>query len=185
MTRTCLPSTLFLTLLAIACGGDSDMGASDAAPIARSDAPPPVMGSFELPDTTFAFRLIKCDLTGTAPDGILLRGSGTMPDGSLLLPDGRRMSIEVERLTPETGGPGFLYERATVQFGSFMDEDGWEATATSMDGSRWTSDNDVLEGPIIQVSGNDLSVAATYKHASRDEWVEGTLRVTCPAPTYP
>lgn len=185
MTRSCLPATLVLTLLVSACGGDSDAGAAAEARATRSDAPPPVMGSFELPDTRLEFRVIKCDLTGTSPDGILLRGSGTMPDGSLLLPDGRTMSIEVERLTPETGGPGFLYERATVQFGSFMDEDGWEATAQSFDGSRWTGDNDVLDGPIIQVSGNEVVVAATYKHASRDERVEGFLRVTCPAQTYP
>jgi hypothetical protein len=145
------------------------------------------MGSFELPDTSFAFRAIKCNLTGTAPDGMFLVGSGTLPDGSRLLPDGRSLRLEVERLTPDRGGPGWHYERTTVQFGNFMDKDGWEATAASIDGSSWTSGDGVekLDGPLIRVAGNDLAVEATFKHASRDERVEGTLRVTCPAATYP
>jgi hypothetical protein len=182
-------SLAVLTLIPLlsACGGDVETGASADAPVQTAQAAQAIMGSFELPDTTFAFRLTRCDLTGTAQDGILLRGSGTMPDGSMLLPDGRRLGITVERLTPEMGGPGWLYERATVQFGSMMDEDGWEATASSQDGSAWIAEDSrtALDGPIIQVSGNDLIVAATYKHASRDERVEGMMRVTCPAPTYP
>jgi hypothetical protein len=178
----------FLVILAAAssggCGGETDGG---NVATARAHSAQPVMGSFELPDTSFAFRVVKCDLSGTAPDGLLLKGSGTMPDGTLLLPDGRRMSVEVEHLTPEQGGPGWLYERATVQFGDFREEDGWEATAMSTDGSSWSSGDMMtsLEGPIIQVSGNDLLVAATYEHASTGEQLQGTLRVTCPAPAYP
>lgn len=145
------------------------------------------MGTFELPDTSFAFRLISCDLTGKAPDGLLMRGSGTMPGGSLLLPDGRRMGVEVERLTPETGGPGWLYERTTVQFGTLMEEDAWEATAMSTDGVQWSTGDrmEKLDGPIIEVSGSTLVVAATYKHESSDEMVQGAVRITCPGLTYP
>jgi hypothetical protein len=138
------------------------------------------MGSFEIDGAPLEFRVSRCDLTGEAPDGILLAGGGTLPDG-------RTFRVEVERLTPGTGGPGWPYERATVQYGGFTDEDGWEATASSTDGSRWTDGNGgrVIDGPIIQVSGNDLSVAATYEHASRDERLDGVLRATCPGTTYP
>lgn len=179
MVRT--PSLLLLTVFLGACGGEDDGSAAAQVPAE------PVMGSFELPDTTLAFRVVRCDLTGTAPDGIFLRGSNTRPDGTPLSPDGRRMSIEVERLTPDMGGPGWIYERATVQFGTLMDEDAWEATASSRDGSAWTTGDFgvALDGPIIQVSGNELVVDATYKHVSRDEEVEGTLRVTCPATAGP
>jgi hypothetical protein len=73
-----------------------------------------------------------------------------------------------------------MYERATVQFGSRMDEDGWEATAISNDGFAWHTGDmaRALDGPIIRVSGNELVVAEVYAHASRDEQLEGTLRVT-------
>ena len=137
---------LAVTCVSIACGGEGpDSGTSADAPARRTAASPPVMGTLELADTTLAFRVTKCDLTGTAEDGMLLLGTGTMPDGSSLLPDGRTMLVEVERLSPHLAGAASVYERATVQFGSFMDEDGWEATATSFDGSRWTSDTDLME----------------------------------------
>jgi len=174
---------VLLTSLAFACGGEN-AGGGTAGGAARAAAP--VMGTFELDGQRQEFRLTRCDLTGNAPDGILLRGTGTMPDGSSLMPDGRRLSIEVERLAPGVGAAGMLYERTTVQYGSFMDEDGWELAATSMAGGRWsTSDGSLLDGPPIQVTGNELLVAGPYKHASRDARLPGTLKATCPAAVWP
>ena len=172
-TSSALLAIVLLTLLAARCGGGGE--AESTAPPPRAGAAPPVMGSVELGETTYEFRVTACDLTGTAEDGIFLKGTGTMPDGTQLMPDGRMLLVEVERLRPDPGGVGMTAERATVQFGGFMEKDGWEAAANNIEGGL----------PIIKVSGNQLVVAATYKHASRDERVEGTLRVTCPAPTYP
>lgn len=167
-----------------ACGGDSAPGAPAGTP---AGAAAPVMGTFELDGQRQEFRVTQCDLSGNAPNGILVRGTGTMPDGRSLMPDGRRLLIEVERLAPGMGGSGMLYERATVQYGSFMDEDGWELAATTMpDGNWWASENGPkLDGPPIQVTGDDLVVTGPYQHASRDTRLAGTLKVTCPPASRP
>jgi hypothetical protein len=132
------------------------------------------------------FRVTACDLTDNAPNGILLRGTGTMADGSSLMPDGRRLVIEVERLQPNLGGSGMLYERATVRDGTFQDEYGWELAATSMAAGRWsTGGGSALDAPPIQITGNELVVAGPYEHASRDTRLPGTLKVSCPPRSRP
>ena len=148
-------SIVLSSLLLCACGGGAGASAGNRVPAAqRAGATAPVMGSIELGAHTYEFRVTGCNLTGNAKDGIFLRATGTMPDGRRLMPDGRTMLVEVERLTPDLGGPLMIAERATVQFGGFMDKDGWEATASSSDGRTWLSeDMRALDSPIYPGDG--------------------------------
>lgn len=126
------------------------------------------MGTLEIGDTTYEFRITQCDLAGGRADGILLRGTGTAPDG-------RRIRVEVERLTPGMDGPGFFYERVTMDLapdGAAEGERGeWEATRSSFDnerwtrGSDWTGGSDVREpadGPLFRISGTELVADDPY-----------------------
>lgn len=133
----------FVVLVTSGLLGCSSPDSGSSTPAAASA--PVAMGTFAIGESSQQFRVIRCDLSGTSPDSLLLRGSGTMPD--------------------------------------MQDEDGWEATATSIGGGRWTSqDNRVLDSPITQIEGNDLVVTATFTALSGESSQAGTLRVTCPAP---
>jgi hypothetical protein len=174
MKRSLLTLSVALAVVS-ACGSDRGDDASTAAtPAASTQAVP--TGTFDIDGTSYSFRIVQCDLTGSAPDGMFLRGGGELPDG-------RRMGVEVERLAPEIAGAGTTFERASVEFGNFMDGDGWEARATSFDGERWVNDATqlVLDGPLIRISGDELVIAGTYKHASKDSTAQGSIRATCPA----
>lgn len=98
--------TLGTALLSLALAGCGDGGSHDetraasaktgAAGGATADVPADRAGSFEIGGTSYPFRVVRCDLSGDSPDGTLLRGTGTSPDG-------RRLSVEVERIAPGAG----------------------------------------------------------------------------------
>ena len=129
-------------------------------------------GTFDLDGTVHTFLVVTCDLTGSGTTGMLLRGTGTGPDG-------RRLTAEVERLTPgET-----THERATVYFGGLMDGDHWTARATGWQDGRWFAGEDgsePVEGPLIRVSGNELTAQGAYRHESDDSTETGRIHATCP-----
>ena len=129
-------------------------------------------GSFVLDGTEYPFLVVRCDLTGRSPDGMLVRGGGTAPDG-------RRFSIEVERLD----GGETVDERVSAFLGSIVDGDHWTTRRTRWPDGRWFSDeigNDPAEGPLIRVSGNELIVDADFEHETEETSRSGVLRAACP-----
>lgn len=180
---------LFLSLLTLVAVGLSACGdgGSGAAPAASrtgatgeadsreaeeaASIPSDRAGTFELDGETFSFLVVTCDLSGTREDGMLLRGTGTVPDG-------RRLSVEVERLAGET-----VNERATVYFGGLVDGDHWTARAIQWPDGRWFADeirNEATEGPLIRVSGNELTAEGPYRHERDDTTMPGIIHATCP-----
>lgn len=72
-------------------------------------------------------------------------------------PDGRRLTVEVERLS----GSETTQERATIYFDGILDGDHWTARRSGHPGGRWFAGSAQLEqvdGPLLQVSGDDLLV---------------------------
>jgi hypothetical protein len=153
-------------IVAWACGGgggEADPSESvDAVAPAVAQAMPPVdpasipadrAGTFELHGAEYTFLVVQCDLTGGTTSGIVLRGNGTTPDG-------RRITVEVERLYSDT----VVSERATLIFGSIVD------------GDHWTAD-----GPLLRISDNELTAEGTYRNDRDDSTTIGTLRAVCPS----
>ena len=129
-------------------------------------------GTFDLDGTMHTFLVVTCDLTGSSTTGLLLRGTGTSPDG-------RRLTAEVERLTPGE----ITHERATVYFGGLMDGDHWTAQASGWPDGRWFAGEDgsvPVEGPLIRVSGNALTAEGAYRHEGDDSTETGRIHATCP-----
>lgn len=158
-------------LATFACGGDSPEPPA-SAPTAEAAPSTQEAGTFTLGEETFEFRVVRCDLTGASMDGILLAGTGTTPDD-------RRISVEVERLDESET----IRERASVWFGSITEGDGWSARAAGYPDGRWFGDEartETAEGPLLEVAGNALTVAAPFHHRTREESRPGTLRATCP-----
>lgn len=151
-----------------AAAGGAQRADVAAAPVASADA---ATGTMVLGGTTYEFRVSRCDLTGNSPDGMLLKGAGTAPDG-------RRLTVEVERLArSET-----TQERATIYFGSIVDGDHWTASRSGHSGGRWFAGSEQLEqvdGPLLQVSGDDLLVQDTFAHETKDSSQAGVMRATC------
>jgi len=176
---------LLLALASLACGEGSGSTAADdeGALLVTADFPAEVgetaavpkdrAGTFEMEGKTHAFLVVQCDLTGSSEDGMLLRGTGTLPDG-------RRLSVEVERLASgET-----VNERATVYFGGLIDGDHWTARAIQWPDGRWFADeigSEVTEGPLIRVSGNEVAAEGAYQHERDDSTKRGRVHATCPA----
>ena len=145
----------------------SSQGAHDASSIPSDRA-----GTIELDGETASFLVVTCDLSGTREDGMLLRGTGTAPDG-------RRLSVEVERLAAgET-----VNERATVYFGGLVDGDHWTVRATQWPDGRWFADevgSEVTEGPLIHVSPNEVTAEGAFQHQRDEATKRGRVQATCP-----
>lgn len=177
MNRAWIPAAL-IAVAAWTCGGEGGEAASEGTPEGSVDAADPALipadraGSFELDGTDYAFLVVRCDLTGRSPDGMLLRGNGTPPDD-------RRLTVEVERLSRGD----MVHERATAYFGSIVDGDHWTARRSKWPDGRWFVDpagEEPAEGPLIRVSGNELAVEATFEHETGGTSRPGTLRAVCP-----
>ena len=165
---------LLVMLLAgfTSCAG-AEPDSSAAAQPAGGRIPDDRAGLFELGDARYPFLVVRCDLTGNAPDGMLVRGSGTAPDG-------RRMAVEVERLVDEPN----VSERATVYFGRLLDGDHWSVSRFGRPGGRWFTEevgNEAADGPLHQLTGSELVVTAPFRHSLQDTTRQGTLRARCPA----
>jgi len=175
---------LLLALASLACGEGSGTTAADdegallvtAGAHAEGEAPSipkDRTGIFEIDGRTYSFLVVQCDLTGSSEDGMLLRGTGTLPDG-------RRLSVEVERLASgET-----VNERATVYFGGLIDGDHWTARAIQWPDGRWFADevgSEATEGSLIRVSGNEVAAEGAYQHERDDSTKRGRVHATCPA----
>ena len=129
-------------------------------------------GVFQLGDEEYPFLVVRCDLSGGAPDGMLIRGSGTAPDG-------RRMAVEVERLVDEPN----VSERATVYFGRAVDGDRWSVSRFNRQDGRWFTEevgNETADGPLHQISGGELVVTAPFRHPRQNMTRQATLRARCP-----
>jgi hypothetical protein len=182
------------------------------SPAAGASAPPEAAEARSGPtgtltiggDTTFTFRVSRCDLSGRSPDNLLLRGNGTTADG-------RSFHVEVERMAPPAG-VGSSYERVTLGLppAEGNRRGSWEATHTLSGQGRWTSgpQSEPADGPLLQVDGAELVAEGTYHYGlshlpdkqplSADErranraiekeareTTPGTLRATCVAPAVP
>lgn len=164
-------ATSLLVLLMVAC---SD-GAADAPARAAEDVQPTAgrSGTVELNGTTHAFQVVRCDLTGAMYEGTLIHGSGVQPDG-------RRMSVQVERVDAD----GRVSENVFVSFGSLMDGDVWTAAAHRVPDGRWFSDEAMMEpaeGPLLAIAGGELTAAVTFIRETDGTKRTGVLRASCPA----
>jgi hypothetical protein len=172
-------------LLASACGGggESDFavaGEQDAvdsrtlsAAVEPASIPADRAGAFELDGTVYTFLVMRCDLSGQDPAGMLLRGTGSAPDG-------RRISVEVERLA----GGETVNERATVFFGGIVDGDHWTARSIGWPDGRWFADEaggEPVGGPLIEVSEGELRAEGTYRNERDDSEKVGSIHAVCPA----
>lgn len=172
-------------LVALACGGGGGEtgdpvveggpdvpGTARAAAESPGDVPADRAGTFELDGIAHSFLVVQCDLEGRSPTGLLLRGNGTAPDG-------RRTTVEVERLARGE----MVHERATVYFGSIVDGDHWTASRSMWPDGRWFLDpagDEPAEGPLVRVEGNELVAEGPYRHETEGSSRPGTLRATCP-----
>jgi hypothetical protein len=148
--------TVLLACLALLPG----LGAPPEPAGARALAQAKGSGTLTIGDaTTYSFNIARCDLSGSAEDGILLRGNGGAPDGG-------RLSVEVERLKPPIG-VGMIYERVTlVLLRDGVREGEWEATRNSHDHKRWFRKEgaEAADGPLLRISGAELVAADTYTY---------------------
>lgn len=178
---------LVLLLSVTSCSSERQEAQEDAAAAAEIEAiaergtartesvafiPTDRAGAFELDGTEYPFLVVRCDLTGDSPDGMLLHGTGTAPDG-------RRIAIEVEWL--QDGDR--VSQRATAFFGSIVDGDHWTSRAMGRPDERWFADeigSEALEGPLIRVSGNELTAEGAYRHERDGLTKTGRIHATCP-----
>lgn len=178
-------SLLALVAMALSACGDGGSGSAPAASETGSTGeadsqreeqaasiPADRAGTFELDGQGFSFLVVTCDLSGNSEDGMLLRGTGTAPDG-------RRISVEVERLA----GGETVDERATVYFGGLVDGDHWTARTIQRPDGRWFADeigSETTAGPLIRVSGNELTAEGAYRHERDETTMPGIIHATCP-----
>lgn len=163
---------LLLLVLAVSLGC-AEPESSAEAQSAGGEIPADRAGVFQLGDEKFPFVVVRCDLSGNSSDGMLINGSETAPDG-------RRMSVEVERLVDEPN----VSERATVFFGRAMDGDRWSVSRFKRPDGRWFTEevgNETADGPLIQISRDELVVTAPFHHPRQNITREATLRARCPA----
>ena len=169
-----------LLLVGVGCGGTQDGSGArdggDAGPRpagANNSAPSPQStseGSFAVGGTTYTFRVVRCDLSGGDPDGMLLRGGGTTPDG-------RRLAIEVERVEGEA-----VVERASVMIGTARDGERWSARRAQGPDGAWFGDEagqTRASGPLLQISGSGLVVEAAFGNQAGTSTANGVLRASC------
>jgi hypothetical protein len=153
----------------LACAGDSE---SESAAASQDAAPRAAQASavFELGGETYTFERATCDLDDSIDDDVLVRASGTAPDG-------RRMSLEVERR--EVGE--VLHDRVTLYLGNIADGDHWNAYASGEPGGTWRADivGEPLDGPLVVIEAGGLTAEGTFAHETRDESQPGSLRVSC------
>lgn len=119
----------------------------------------------------YPLRLVRCDLTGTRYDGMLVHGAGTAPDG-------RGISLQVERVEEDDR----VSEGVFISFGSLMDGDAWSASRHRLPDGRWFGDEAAIEpadGPMIEISGDEIVVEAELVHETDGTTRPGTLRATC------
>ncbi len=163
---------VMLTFIAagmVACGGENapEPAAGSQGPASPAVQPGAVM---ELGDESYTFESATCDLEDSMDDDVLLQARGTAPDG-------RRMTLEVERREVA----GILHDRVTLYFGSIVDGDHWNATASGQPGGGWATDigGEPLDGPLVMIRGGELSAEGTFVHETRDATQHGALRVRC------
>lgn len=175
-----------LILFVAACGRDGGASSSSDAgersvveaadPARAADAasvPADRAGTFEIDGVRHPFLVVDCDLAGHRETGVLLRGTGTASDG-------RRMTVEVERLARgET-----VNERATVVFGGIVDGDHWTARGIGWPDGRWFADeagSEPTDGPLIEISESELTAEGTYRHERDSSDGTGKIHAVCPA----
>jgi hypothetical protein len=176
--RAAAGATLLMLTLG-ACGGADDgndrmrAGPDDSgtptAAVATTAASRDV--DLDFGGTRYPLRLVRCDLTGTHYDGMLVHGSGTAPDG-------RGISLQVERV--EEGDR--VSEGVFVSFGSLMDGDVWSASRHRLPDGRWVADEAAMEsadGPMIEISGDEIVVEAELMHETDATTRPSTVRATC------
>lgn len=162
-------------LLASACGAGDDPGAGAADnPEARAVAAESA-GTLVMGDGAYAFVVRTCDPEGRDPNGVTLRGHGTAPDG-------RRLTIEVERL-PANEPHGRLEHNAFVLIGGVMEGEAWSAKRIRAADGEWREAEHVdapATGPLVEVDGRRVSVRGTLWREGSEDRVEAELLADCP-----
>lgn len=153
-----------------ACGsGDASDSSSTAGDRTTENRKPAAIA--ELGTDSYTFERSTCDLEDSIDDDILARASGTTPDG-------RRVSIEVERRQAGSG----VHERVTVYFGRMMEGDQWHAVASGEPGGPWSTGNvggEARSGPLIVLQGDELTATGSFRHETRDAMRDGSIRIMC------
>lgn len=174
--RAAAGATLLMLTLG-ACGGAEDdaerAGPEDGRPPNAATATPEASRGIALDfgGTHYSLRLVRCDLTGTRYDGMLVHGSGTAPDG-------RGISLQVERV--EEGDR--VSEGLFISFGSLMDGDAWSASRHRVPDGRWFGDEAAMEpadGSMVEISGDEIVVDAELARETDGTTQPGTVRATC------
>lgn len=180
MRQTTLVFALVLTP-ALAC---ADPPAEDAGTVPAADASsatrsPGTTGTVTLDGDTYEFEVQRCTVEGDVdPERErTLNGRGTTPDGQVFHVYVTRMEVSNMRT-----------HSVSVQFGDVREGEVWEAGRTkSIDGSQpsdgWMDPLEDYAGdepPLIQISGNEISVEGRFVNDDAgEEVVEGSLQATC------
>ena len=162
--------TALLVFAFAACGGEAG-AEGDAQAGAAAGGSAEQAGFVEVAGTGYSFRVVRCDLSGNSPDNLLLRGAGTAPDG-------RTLTVLVERRT----GSELVSEGISVYFGSIVEGDHWTATGTRLADGSWTRGemmHEPADGPLLQISGDEMVAEGVFLHETDDRSEAGVLRVVC------
>jgi hypothetical protein len=165
------PIALAAALIFAACAGADRADADDRAPAADAAGTwAREAGTFAFDGDTHSFRILRCDLSGSREDGMVLQGAGELSDG-------RRLRVEVERR-----GSDHIHEQVFVVFGTLMEGDNWKAGMHRVPDGRWFADEagaTPTVGPLLTVSDNDLMVDAVFEREGDDSTRRGVLRARC------
>lgn len=152
----------------VACGGEraaESQAAAQQAPGGGSAS-----ATLELGTETYVFPTVRCDLEDTLGTGMLVRGTTTDANG-------RRMTLEVERLQRTTS----VYERVTIYLGGIVEGDEWTVAVHQWPDGRWMPEQGEPQdgGRLLVVDADQVTARGTFKLDNGEATRAGTLQAQC------